>query len=301
MRFRFFSAVAVVVAATAVIEPVFAQQIYEGFKLTFPSYNTGSGLSGAWALGGFNAFAAGYTSAEESLSFPGLETSGGRVEGGAFPAINGARRNLVTTLGADNTTAYLSLLLRPQGTLHDGVFSGFFGVTLAGGPGNELFVGKPGGGAVGQYVLEHRGGFGQVSSGVPAVIGQTAFLVVRMDFNAGNDTFTLYMNPVPGQPEPSGGVVKTDLDLAAVTVLGIYSTGAFAVDEIRIGATYAEVTPATPPSPPAFAGTPGTANCHGKSVSALAQQHGGMPNAATVLGFSSVKALQDAIKAFCAG
>ena len=301
MRFRFLAAVALVVTATAVIQPVSAQQIHEGFKLTFPSYNTGSGLSGAWQLGGFNAFAAGYTAAEESLSFPGLETSGGRVEGAAFPAINGARRDLAQPLGVNGTTAYLSLLLRPQGTLNDGVFSGFFGVTLAGGPGNELFVGKPGGGATEQYVIETRGGGGQVATGTPTVVGETAFLVVRADFNAGNDTFTLYMNPVPGEPEPAGGVVKTDLDLGPVTVLGIYSTGAFAVDEIRIGATYAEVTPATPPSSPAFAGTPGAANCHGKSVSALAQQHGGMPNAASALGFGGVKALQDAIKAFCAG
>jgi hypothetical protein len=48
-----------------------------------------------------------------------------------------------------------------------------------------------------------------------------------------------------------------------------------------------------------FAGQPGKANCHGKSVSALAQKYGGMASAATALGFPSVKALQDAIKAIC--
>jgi hypothetical protein len=48
-----------------------------------------------------------------------------------------------------------------------------------------------------------------------------------------------------------------------------------------------------------FAGTPGEANCHGKSVSALAQQFGGLNAAARDLGFSTVQALQDAIRTFC--
>jgi hypothetical protein len=48
-----------------------------------------------------------------------------------------------------------------------------------------------------------------------------------------------------------------------------------------------------------FAGTPGKANCHGKSVSALAKQYGGLNNAAAALGYPSVSALQDAILAHC--
>jgi uncharacterized repeat protein (TIGR03803 family) len=49
----------------------------------------------------------------------------------------------------------------------------------------------------------------------------------------------------------------------------------------------------------AFAGTRGTPNCAGVSVSALAQQYGGIRNAAAARGYSSVAALQDAIRAFC--
>jgi hypothetical protein len=47
------------------------------------------------------------------------------------------------------------------------------------------------------------------------------------------------------------------------------------------------------------AGTPGQADCHGKSVSALAHQFEGVDAAASALGFSSVEALQDAFKQFC--
>jgi hypothetical protein len=48
-----------------------------------------------------------------------------------------------------------------------------------------------------------------------------------------------------------------------------------------------------------FAGTPGAANCHGKSVSALAK-NGGLNRAAAALGYASVQALQDAVSAYCA-
>jgi len=47
------------------------------------------------------------------------------------------------------------------------------------------------------------------------------------------------------------------------------------------------------------AGTPGRANCHGKSVSALAHQFRDLDAAASALGFSRVAALQDAFKTFC--
>jgi hypothetical protein len=50
-----------------------------------------------------------------------------------------------------------------------------------------------------------------------------------------------------------------------------------------------------------FAGTPGKANCHGKSVSALARQYGGLNAAAAALDYPSVSALQDTILAFCGG
>ena len=57
------------------------------------------------------------------------------------------------------------------------------------------------------------------------------------------DLFTLYVNPWPRDPEPSSGAVEADPDLGVVSRLGLYSTGAFAVDEVRIGTTCADVVP----------------------------------------------------------
>ena len=47
------------------------------------------------------------------------------------------------------------------------------------------------------------------------------------------------------------------------------------------------------------AGTPKTANCNGKTISALSQQFGSLDDATSVLGFSSVTALHDGVTLFC--
>ena len=47
------------------------------------------------------------------------------------------------------------------------------------------------------------------------------------------------------------------------------------------------------------AGTPGTVNCKGKTVSAISEQFGTLDDAVALLGFSSVTALQDGVSLFC--
>lgn len=47
------------------------------------------------------------------------------------------------------------------------------------------------------------------------------------------------------------------------------------------------------------AGTPGQANCHGQTVSAMAVQFRGIDGSASTLGYSSTAALQDGITQFC--
>jgi hypothetical protein len=218
-----------------------AQLAHETFTPSFPIHaNGGTGFAGPWAQGGFNAFASGYVPLDRSLCHPRLRSEGGSVSGAAFQAINGAIRDLAQPLGAG--TVYMSFLIQARGTLHEGIFNGFFGLTLNGSLGNDLFIGKPGAGAVAQYVLEHRGGFGQVPSSGSAATGRTTLLVLKAEFMPGNDLFTLYVDPA-GRTEPTSGVIKADLDLGTVSQIGIYSSGAFAVDEIRIATSHAEVLP----------------------------------------------------------
>ena len=230
-------------ALLVLVSPARANPIaLESFIPSFPIYaNGGSGFAGPWQQGGFNAFASGYVPLDRSLCQARLRSDGGSVSGAAFPTINGAIRDLAQPLGFG--TVYMSFLIQPQGTLHEGIFNGFFGLTLNGSLGNDLFIGKPGGGAMAQYVLEHRGGFGQVPSSGATTTGRTTLLVLKAEFLPGNDVFTLYVDPAVGKVEPTRGAVKADLDLGTVARRGIYSTGAFAVDEIRIATTYAEVLP----------------------------------------------------------
>jgi hypothetical protein len=207
----------------------------------------GAGFSGPWAPGGFNAsINTNYDVAAGSLAYGPLATSGNRAATDATTSIAGVTRPLTAPLGADGTTAYLSVLFRPEGQLGGGAFNGFFGITFESVGEPQLFIGKPGGGAINEYVMEDRGGSGQFTSGVTAVVGQTALLVLKAQFLPGNDLFTLYVNPTPGGLEPAFGILKNDVNVGPVTGLTIYSTGAFSIDELRLGNTFLDVTPIVP-------------------------------------------------------
>jgi hypothetical protein len=209
----------------------------------------GFGFSTAWRPGGFNASNnANYDVQGGSLSFGNLLTSGNRVQSAAVGAISGLTRDLSTPLGMPGTTRYVSFLLRPEGTLHGGAFNGFFGLVLEQPAEPELFIGKPGAAAIDRYVLEDRGGALQVASAVAPVVGETVFIVLKAEFAAGNDRFTLYVNPTPGAAEPVAGVVKNNSNVGNVSGLTIYSTGAFSIDELRLGETFADVTPIPEPA-----------------------------------------------------
>jgi len=78
-------------------------------------------------------------------------------------------------------------------------------------------------------------------------------------------------------------------------------------DWLRIGTDIIDGTPA-PTFNMAFsltgdtvpeAGTPGKANCHGQTISALAHEFGGIRGAASTFGSSSVAAVQNAVVLFC--
>jgi len=207
------------------------------------------GFASPWMPGGFNAsISNNYDIAPGSLSFANLLTSGNRASSGPVNSIAGVTRDFTTALGAAGSTRYYSFLLRPEGTLNDGIFNGFFGLTLESPDEPELYTGKPGAEALTQYVIEDRGGAFQHASPVPVVIGQTALLVVKAQFGGQSqpDQFTLYVNPIPGGPEPLLGTMKFDSNLSTVSGFTIYSTGAFSIDELRLGETFADVTPAVP-------------------------------------------------------
>jgi hypothetical protein len=231
---------------------------YEGFDyspgIPINACNGGTGFVNAWFVDQYT-----YVIESGSLTDPTgtLSTAGNSLHHiGLLPR---AKRDLSTTLGTEGTTIYLSFLLRQDAVgdfLHD---NHDFGGLILGGTNtssefgdNGLFIG------VGQDTTRHYGlGMASVtSSGVnandPVMTGQTAFLVVRIDFLSGLDRATLYVNPTPDQPEPVSGLVFTGVDLGQFTQIAITggNNAIWTTDELRLATTWQEVTV---PEPSTFA------------------------------------------------
>ncbi len=201
-----------------------------------------------------------YDIAAGSLSYGALPTRGNRLYSNYIANSLAGIGRTIPAIGAGQTaTRYVSFLVRPEGTLHQGLWNGFFGVYLD--RGNlvdpDVFVGKSGGGQTARYVEENRGGdVWQVASNVPVQVGTTAFLVLKAEFNASStERFTLFVNPEPGAPEPTSTWVKTGIELPDFSNMVIYSTGAFSLDELRIGTTYGDVASVPEPSSLVLLGT----------------------------------------------
>ena len=132
--------------------------------------------------------------------------------------------------------------MRPEGTVNEGSFGGAFGVIIDG-TDDDIVAGKTDGPS--RYVIEEFFDTGARLSDVTVEADVTNLLVVKAELKDGPDTFTLYVNPAPDQPEPRTGTVKDDLDIGILIGIGIAAAGAVSVDEIRWGDTFDEVTPTT--------------------------------------------------------
>ncbi len=233
---------------------------YEGFSYTpglnLSGRNGGVGFSSAWSGSTTN-----YTIGPNSLIAPpigGVPTTGNRVIGAAIAtgatSFAAMTRDLFTSLGAAGNTNYFSFLIQPGEMVPGSLGGSFISLALASNAGGgTLFFGVPGvsNNSQRRYAIENLGGGGRVFSNVNVIAGQSALLVVRADFNPNPqlpDTFTFFVNPTPGLPEPSLFWRKTDLNLLSVDRLFIQSSGAFSIDEIRVGTTFADVVPVPEPT-----------------------------------------------------
>lgn len=214
---------------------------YESFDYaagSLDSANGGTGFASPWTrTAGTSAdvISAGLTGPA------GLPTAqGGSAQMGTLTTFSQSR-DLNTTLGADGTTAWFSFLLRPDGT------SGGLSFVIGDGDGatNTVNIGTAGSDFL---VGADSTGTGSRISGA-VVDGQTFFLAVKVDFAAGNDTVTLYLDPTTGVSAPdslSGEIaVLTTADLGTFSQIGML--GGFAgndsiIDEIRVGDSFTDVS-----------------------------------------------------------
>jgi hypothetical protein len=202
----------------------------------------GFGFTGPWMSAGFNArVAEGFEVRAGRLKFENLATQGtNHVSADQVPKeygeIYGLGRTVATNFGVTGTKFYLSYLCRVDA---EGEYTS---LVVGNGNGSELSIGKSG--TANDYVIGQRGGIGRIPAGIGQMPGQVVFLVVKMEFRDGPDRFTLFVNPKPGQPEPPAGVLKDDLDLDLTNMIILYSRGAWSMDELRVGTTWNDVTPA---------------------------------------------------------
>lgn len=206
-----------------------------GFFLS--GLNGGAGWAGAYTTGSGKSA----TVINGSLPYGGLAVVGNAVQtASSLDGTTTNSRTLSTTIGADGTTAYLSFLIDPTEDVNSGSGGSYAGFAIG-----NLLVGKL---PSGFYGLEKVDGSGQVSSTSAPFQNVTALLVVRITFQSGNDKIDLFVNPAVGQPLPATpDATKTDLDLGTTNTLQILADHGVALDELRMGTTLNDVTPAPAP------------------------------------------------------
>ncbi len=217
---------------------------YEPFAYPAGSFNGANGGIG-WASG-WSSVGSSTTVAASGLQNPAddMPVSGGTAQL-TIPLFVGSvvqTRDLSTSLGVAASTTWLSFLIRPASILPGDYVGLQFGSPSA----TRAFIGTNGS----QFVLEQAGGGGRmVVSGITPLVGQTYLLTLKMDFTAGADNMTLYVNPTPGLsgPESAFNVSKNNLDLGTFTRIELAGGQTLphnaSLDEIRIAGSYVDVAP----------------------------------------------------------
>jgi hypothetical protein len=230
---------------------------YEGFDYAtgqnLQGQAGGSGFAGPWALG-LNSNPNTLVAAG-SLSAGALATTGNSATATvASFAVNRYQRTLAAPLGADGTTRWLSFVMSRTGieTSAGGIVFGSPAPVI--GTAQGLLVGDPSPNDF--YSLSRLPSTTTPptsSSTVP--VANRALLVVRMLFAPGDDTFDLFVNPTPGGPVPTTPNATLSFDLGTnntlVELLAVTNPSGsvtLALDELRFGNTFADVTPVPEPS-----------------------------------------------------
>jgi hypothetical protein len=258
-RYMLPSLVGTILLAVAVLAPSTTQAstliTYEGFP--YPAIgpanlsgqtNGGIGWEFGWGGGGV-ANGSSYAITNGSVADPSglLYTysnsvySAGGYAGRFFTA--------PSTWANPGTTNYFSIVIKPTVAVVSNHFYGLQIYSLNDNTGNasDLLVGKNGSGM--NWGLESGIGTDAYST-VAAQANVPVLLVVRVIFEPAGfgtpDFYTLYVNPTPGQPEPTNSPSATltgDIGNQNGIQLDDGNGGAALFDEVRIGATFASVTP----------------------------------------------------------
>jgi hypothetical protein len=235
---------------------------YEGFAYT-PStslggQNGGSGFAAGWTLvSGTATIQSGSLVAaapSDTLAETGNNVSLSPIDD---TVIGDARRNLATPIaGTAGTSAWVSVVIKGNGSSGDSAQAALYVSDGAGG-GFTITTGASGGGinppANSRWSIGDQTGFSEASSNVSDLL--QSLLVARITFGAANDAVDLFVNPTPGGslPPPDSSLslphtaTLSQIELVHASLAGASASVPF--DEIRLGRTFADVTPTAVPEP----------------------------------------------------
>jgi hypothetical protein len=249
---RMFTLAAVLLAVPAARAQLVA---YDGFA--YPTgglngQNGGTGFAGPWVVSG------GTVLVQPNSLIPTppsdtLATTGNSVSATGITIPGDATRVLTTPQGAAGTVVWMSAVMKGPGSnatsaggvlaLTDGAGNGFSIVTgTAGSPGNPP--------TADWSVTDYFGGTVASSTVVNSV---QSLLVTRATFGTTSDVIDLYVNPAltgtaPATPDATLTIPHGPaLDILEINGFSLgSSTNLF--DEVRLGATFSDVTPTPEPS-----------------------------------------------------
>lgn len=227
---------------------VAAQTVYEPFDYSAASpvlgQNGGTGWGGPWT------FTGNWTTASPGLTFGSLLTQGNAAQGSGA-AGSEVRRNFATSFLDTGGDVWFSYLTRPNADPTNSQNGLLLNPGLGSTDGRAMWVGWFSGATTtyGMETFSLPGSF--VGTNEAPTVGQTTFLVGRIQFAAGNDTITLWANPTPGLANPdTTPFTKTDYDFGT-SIDGAYlnrSFGDWTNDEIRFGNSFASVSAVPEPT-----------------------------------------------------
>jgi len=226
---------------------------YSSGNLTGQSGGTGWGAN--WSGGGTNITF--QTGSLDQVNGSPVTTAGNKA---VFQTATASTRTLNTTLGADGTTAYFSLLMRYDGTSNTGNNNqldswGAFTIRNSANTSEIAF-----GNDYTNIVVGQGGGSSNKTLGGTFVGNTTYHMVLKVNFNAGNDTFSLFVNPTAGS-EGAPALTFNNYDLGnSVNLIGITNGPSTPVganwqfDEMRVATTWGDIVAIPEPSTYALLG-----------------------------------------------
>ncbi|MGL4398898.1 MAG: PEP-CTERM sorting domain-containing protein [Luteolibacter sp.] len=229
-----------------------ALTVYDGFDYGAVSggdltgRNGGSGFSGAYTAGTNSTI---YTTT--GLTYTGLQTTGGasQTADGVLPVVTTINFRGFTAISSGDT--WVSFLARRSATAGATTFAGlsFYNSTGIATGDAEFTISSAGTGGTWRLFDNNNGGATTaVSTGITIAADTTYLLVAKIAWGAGvsgTETVSLFVNPTLGST-PVTALASRDINMASnIDKVRIAGTNAvdYTFDEIRIGDSFASVTP----------------------------------------------------------